>query len=494
MRRFKKWEHILERMVGQEKINIEVMEKVILFILWFLAPFYLFAKEIENPNIVIFFADDLGYGDLGCYGNQLHKTPNIDALAREGIKFTSFYVTSGVCTPSRASLLTGCYPRRVDMDVNERTESQTGRQVLFPNSPKGLNVDEITIAEVLKEAGYKTACIGKWHLGDQKQFLPRNQGFDYYFGLPYSNDMGSKQIPLPLLENNEVIDDSVDQSYLTQRYTSKALEFIKENQRDPFFLYMPYAMPHRPQFASKNFMGKSSNGIYGDAVEELDWSVGEIVKLLVGLNLEQNTLIIFLSDNGAAPRYGGSNLPLSGWKGSTLEGAQRVPCIIKWPQVVPPQMTVKTLITSMDFLPTFAKIIGVKLPPNRIDGHNILSILSNPKKAKSPYKAFYYYQKEQLQAVRYKNWKLHLPLDSTYKSIHYAGFIPGKDLQLFNLDRDMGETSDVAKEYPWIVKKMLKLSDKMMKDLGTLGVKPKNQRKAGMVSDPRPLLKVDNNN
>lgn len=457
------------------------------------APVFLFAKKAETPNIIIFLADDLGYGDLGCYGNKLQETPNIDALAKAGIKFTSFYVASGVSTPTRASLLTGCYPRRVDLDVNERPESQTGRQVLFPNSPKGLNISETTIAEVLKKADYQTACIGKWHLGDQQEFLPRNHGFDYYFGLPYSNDMGSKAIPLPLMENEEIIDNSIDQKYLTQQFTKKAIEFIKSNYQKPFFLYLPYVMPHRPQFASENFVGKSANGVYGDAIEEMDWSVGQIINLIKDLNIEQNTLVIFTSDNGAVPRYGGSNFPLSGEKGSTLEGAQRVPCVVKWPQMIPLKgVDVPTLVTVMDFLPTFARITNTKLTETKIDGHNILPIFKNPKNARSPYEAFYYYQKEQLQAVRYKEWKLKLALDSTYKSIHYSGFVPGEKLQLFNLDDDIAEKTDVSDSHPRIVKKMLRLAEKMIKDIGTVGVTPVNQRKAGMVINHRPLLKDDN--
>jgi len=270
-----------------------------------------------KPNFIIIFCDDLGYGDVGCFGSEKHRTPNINRMAAEGMRFTSFYVTSGVCTPSRSSLMTGCYPRRVNMHESDRNEC-----VLFPVARKGLNPDEITIAEVLKAQGYATACVGKWHLGDQPEFLPTSQGFDYYFGIPYSNDMGANQRnsnpPLPLVRNKKVIEAPADQNTLTQRYTQEVIKFITANKDTPFFIYLPHTMPHNPVHSSEKFRGRSANGGYGDSVEEIDWSTGEILAALKKLDIDERTLVVFTSDNGAAPRWGGSNLPLSGWKGSTM--------------------------------------------------------------------------------------------------------------------------------------------------------------------------------
>ncbi|MGD1894986.1 MAG: sulfatase-like hydrolase/transferase, partial [Cyclobacteriaceae bacterium] len=288
-----------------------------------------FSQSLK-PNIILIFCDDLGYGDLGVYGSKLHRSPNLDQMAADGAHFTDFYVTSGVCTPSRASLLTGCYPRRVDMHVNARHRDSVGTQVLFPRAKKGLNPNEITLAELLKEQGYATTCIGKWHLGDQPEFLPTHQGFDYYFGIPYSNDMNRNYVPLPLMRDEKVIEAPVDQNTITRRYTEEAIRFMDEHQNESFFIYLPHAMTHNPLHASDNFRGKSANGIYGDAVEELDWSTGQILKYLRENNLEENTIVIFTSDNGAAPHWGGSNGKLRGWKGSTWEGGMRVPCLMQW--------------------------------------------------------------------------------------------------------------------------------------------------------------------
>ena len=270
-----------------------------------------------KTNFIIIFCDDLGYGDIGCFGSKKHRTPNIDRMAAEGMRFTSFYVTSGVCTPSRSSLMTGCYPRRVNMHESDRNEC-----VLFPVARKGLNPNEITIAEVLKSQGYATACVGKWHLGDQPEFLPTSQGFDYYYGIPYSNDMGgnqrSKNPSLPLLRNTKVIEAPANQNTLTKRYTRQVIKFITENKDRPFFVYLPHTMPHNPVHSSEKFHGKSANDGYGDAVEEIDWSTGEILAALSKLGIDERTLVVFTSDNGAAQRWGGSNLPLSGFKGSTM--------------------------------------------------------------------------------------------------------------------------------------------------------------------------------
>lgn len=452
-------------------------------------------RNKKLPNIIIIMADDLGYGDLGCYGSTLHRTPNIDRMASEGIKFTDAYSTSGYCTPSRASLMTGCYPRRVDLHVNARPEGSAGRQVLFPIAKKGLDPTEITIADILKNQGYATACIGKWHLGDQPEFLPTRQGFDFYFGIPYSNDMGTNQgpdrPPLPLLKNESVIEAPVDQTTLTQRYTEKAINFITANNPNktgtPFFLYLPHTFPHVPLFASDAFKGKSANGTYGDAVEEIDWSTGEILKSLDELEILDNTMLMFMSDNGAASRWGGSNEPFSGWKGSTTEGGQRVPFLILWPDKIKSATVNNAMITLMDVLPTIAELAGSQIPSDRIiDGKNISEQLFN-KTNTSPYEFFAFYQKEQLQAIRSENWKLILPLDSTINS-HAAGFSEGRPLKLVDLSVDIKEEADVSWQNPEIVQKLLGYAEKIRYDIGDLNISGVNQRKAGFVNNPVPLL------
>jgi len=339
------------------------------------------AQTNSTPNFIVIFCDDLGYGDLGCYGSIKNRTPNIDQLSSDGMLFTDFYSSSPVCTPSRASLMTGCYPRRVGMH-----EDATGHWVLIPRSRRGLHPDETTVAEALKSRGYATACIGKWHLGDQPEHLPTAHGFDSYYGIPYSNDMqvtGRGDPPLPLVEQSDVIEAPVDQSSLTKRYTEKAISFIEANQQKPFFVYLPHTFPHLPLFASDNFRGKSENGRYGDSVEEIDWSTGEIMKCLDRLNLADNTLVIFTSDNGSNGRNGGSNKPLAGIKGSTLEGGMRVPFIARWPNRIKPGTRSSELTTTMDILPTFCSLAGAKLPEKKIDGFDISPLLFGQDGAKS---------------------------------------------------------------------------------------------------------------
>jgi arylsulfatase A len=433
------------------------------------------APPSRPPNFIVILCDNLGYGDLGCFGSKLHRTPNIDRLAAEGMRLTHFYVSSGVCTPSRASLMTGCYPRRVNLH-----ESDTGGLVLQPVSSKGLHPDEVTIAEILKKAGYATACIGKWHLGDQVCFLPTRQGFDSYFGIPYSDDMTSREgknwPPLPLMRNEKVIEAPVERTLLTRRYTEEAIRFIQAQRDKPFFLYLPHAMPGSTAapFSSEAFRGKSANGPYGDAVEELDWSTGQIVAELKKLQLEDNTFIVWTSDNGAVQQkpLQGSNGPLGGWGYTTAEGGMRVPCLVRWPGKVPAQMTCAELTTSMDLLPTFARLAGARPPGDRvIDGKDIWPLLTGERGAKSPHEAFYYYHKGALQAVRSGQWKLNLT-----------------PARLFDVVANPGETDNVVADHPQVIERLRALAEKAREDLGDGQRAGKNQRPAGHEPMPTPRV------
>jgi len=400
--------------------------------------------------------------------------------------FTSFYVTSSVCTPSRASLMTGCYPKRVDMHQDSH-----GKCVLFPVENKGLNPNEITIAEILKQQGYATCCIGKWHLGDQPPFLPTRHGFDYYFGIPYSNDMGTRKgtsnPPLPLMQNEKVIEAPVLQDTLTKRYTEEAIKFIKKNKDRPFFLYLPHTMVHNPLNPGSRFRGRSANGLYGDALEEIDFYTGRILNTLKNLDLDRKTLVIFTSDNGASDSYGGSNAPLRGHKGTTFEGGMREPCIMWWPGKIPTGKTCHQIATSMDLLPTFARLAGTQPPTDRIiDGKNIWPLISGQPNAGSPHEAFYYYQIDQLQAVRSGKWKLHLPLKP--KKRHWGKPITEAPLALYDLENDIAEKNNLAQHHPNVVKRLLALAEKARSDLGDLDRKGENIRPAGWVQNPKPLL------
>lgn len=446
-------------------------------------------QEKGLPNFIIIYCDDLGYGDIGPYGNEVHRTPNLDRMADEGVVFTDFYVSSGVCSPSRSSLMTGSYAQRVDMHVNARPWGATGRQVLFPRAKKGLNPDETTIAEMLKEQGYATACIGKWHLGDQPEFLPTRQGFDYYYGIPYSNDMNRDYCPLPLMQGEKVIEAPVDQNTITKRYTEEVLGFIEKNKDGPFFVYLPHAMTHNPLHASDDFRGKSANGIYGDAVEEIDWSTGQIINYLRKNGLDKNTMVMFSSDNGAASRYGGTNQPLSGWKGSTMEGGMRVPGIFWWPETLKPRKVKNAMATTMDMLPTIAQLVKGNLPTDRkLDGYNIYDLMTG-ESSQSLYEVFYYYQLEQLQAVRKGSWKLHLPLDSMYGNFHTAKIIDGRSPALYNLEQDISESNNLADQYPEIVEELLLEAEAARQDLGDMGVVGKGVRPAAIVENPIVQLK-----
>jgi len=459
--------------------------KTLVFIFWmFILSVCPSAAQSELPNIIIIFCDDLGYGDLGVYGSSVHQTPVLDQMAADGALFTDFYVTSGVCTPSRASLLTGCYPRRVDMHVNARHPDSIGTQVLFPRAHKGLNPNEITIAELLKKQGYATACIGKWHLGDQPEFLPTRQGFDTYFGIPYSNDMNRAFVPLPLMREEKVVEAPVDQNTITQRYTQEAVKFIEEHTEQPFFIYLPHAMTHNPLHASDDFRGKSANGIYGDAVEELDWSTGQILATLAEEGLEENTLVIFTSDNGAASRWGGSNGDLRGWKGSTWEGGMRVPGIFQWKGTIPAGRVISEMASTLDILPTIAQWTNSSVPDDRvIDGFSLSPLLLNDD-ASSSYVSFFYYQKEQLQAVRSGKWKLHLALDSTYQNIHHPGFKKGRSAELYNLEEDRQEQHNVIQHQPEVVQQLEHMAEYARQHLGDLRKDGDQVRPAALVENP----------
>ena len=454
-----------------------------LFCFAWLLPIVVSAED-RPPNFVVIFCDDLGYADLGCFGAKQIKTPNIDRMAAEGMRLTSFYSTCSVCSPSRSSLLTGCYPRRVNMHVNHNNLC-----VLFPADRKGLNPEETTIAETLKAKDYATICVGKWHVGDHPNFLPHKQGFDSYFGIPYSNDMNRKEVPLPLLRNERVIESPVDQPMLTPRYTKEVVSFIYKNKDKPFLVYLPHTFPHVPLFASSRFKGKSERGRYGDTIEEIDWSTGEILKALKDTGVDEHTLVLFTSDNGSQQK--GSNYPLRGQKGQTWEGGQRVPCVVRWPGKIPEGSESSEILSTLDLLPTFAKLAGVSLPEKTIDGHDASNILLGEKKAKSKHEAFYYYQMDQLQCVRSGKWKLHLALDS--KKRNWGKPEEKKPQQLFDLENDVGESTDVSSDQPEVVKRLLALAEKARAELGDVGRPGKGQREAGLVEKASPrLLQVPN--
>ena len=436
----------------------------------------------RKPNIIIIFCDDLGYADIEPFGAKKHATPVLDQMAREGMRLTDFYSTCSVCTPSRSSLMTGCYPRRVNMHVDEKDLC-----VLFPAARKGLNPDEVTIAEVLKEQNYSTMCIGKWHLGDHPDFMPTNQGFDHYFGIPYSNDMNRKQVPLPLVRDLTVVKDSVQKdTTITAQYTAEAVEFIKSNSKAPFFLYLPHTAVHLPLVPGKDFKGTSRAGSYGDWVQEIDWSMGEIFKTIKSEGIDKHTLVLFTSDNGSAREKQGSNLPLRGRKGRTDEGGMRVPCIVRWPERVPAGSSSGALTCTMDLLPTAAAISGSKLPADRlIDGKNIWPILSGKSKS-HPREAFFYYQMDQLQAVRSGIWKLCVAMDS--KKRNWGNPEGKKALALYNLATDIHEDNNVAAKHPRIVKQLLAHAEAAREDLGDVGRPGKGQRKAGWAEKASPRL------
>ncbi len=431
----------------------------------------------QPPNFIVIFCDDLGYGDTGCYGSEKNRTPKIDRMASEGMRFTSFYSSSPVCTPSRASLMTGCYAQRVGMHMD-----YTGHWVLIPGSRRGLHPSEITLAESLRTVGYTTACIGKWHLGDQPPHLPTRHGFDHYFGIPYSNDMaweGRGDPPLPLMRDEDVVDAPVDQATLTGRYTEEAIRFITENARQPFFLYLPHTFPHLPLHASEAFRDRSANGRYGDCVEEIDWSTGKILDALDELQLSEKTLVIFTSDNGSNGRNGGSNHPLAGAKGSTMEGGMRVPMIARWTGTIEPGTTCHRITATMDIFPTFAALAEAPLPVRPIDGHDIRPLLLEDPSGPSPWDEFLYFRRRQLQAIRVGDWKYHLPMEQSFPNWttpEKTG--PGREGRLVNLASDLSESTDLSRDYPEVVRMMEALADKAKATLGHENREGSQQRPA----------------
>jgi len=459
------------------------------------------AAQKHLPNFVVIFTDDQGYSDVGCYGAEGFETPNLDQMAAEGVRFTSFYVSQAVCSASRSSLLTGCYPNRVSIFG-----------ALSPQSKIGMNPNEETIAEVLKKKGYAAGIFGKWHLGHHREFLPLQHGFDEYLGLPYSNDMwpldyGSKIAPkehrkakhpfLPLIDGNEKVAElrtMKDQDTLTTHYTERAVQFIEKNKDRPFFLYVPHSMPHVPLGVSDKFRGRSKQGIYGDVIMEIDWSVGEILKALKRNGLEDNTLVVFTTDNGPwlnFGNHGGSALPLREGKGTSWEGGVRVPCIMRWPGHIPAGRICDRIAATLDLLPTFAAISGAPLPKHKIDGVNIMSLLQGEPEANPRDHLFYYYGK-QLQCVRQGKWKLIFP--HTYRS--YKGVKPGMDglpgpyakgetgLELYDLENDISEKCNVASKYPEVVEELQALGEKAREELGDSELVGKGVRPPGRVSTP----------
>ncbi len=445
------------------------------------------SQKKKLPNIVLIFTDDQGYGDVSAYGATQYTTPNLNKLAFEGMRFTQFYAAQAVCSASRAALLTGCYPNRISISG-----------ALMPWATNGISDQEETMAEMLKKKGYATAIFGKWHLGHHREFLPLQHGFDEYLGVPYSNDMWpvdydgtpvaanssrpdkAKYPPLPLIEGNEEIEQINtldDQATLTTRYTERAVQFIKNHKKEPFFLYLPHSMPHVPLAVSEKFKGISEQGLYGDVIMEIDWSVGEVMKALEKNGLTDNTLVIFTSDNGPWLNFGnhaGSTGGLREGKGTSWEGGQRVPCIMRWPGVISPRSICDKLSSTIDIFPTLAAITDAELPDHKIDGVNIFSLLKGDASANPRTEFYYYYQGYALEAVRRDNWKLVFP----HESRSYEGVLPGKDgwpgeytkletgLALYDLRRDPGERYDVKDANPEIVDELQQLAEVARKDLG----------------------------
>ncbi len=450
-----------------------------------------------KPNFVLIFCDDLGWADVGAYGAVGYETPHLDRMAAEGVRFTDFYVSQAVCSASRAALMTGCYNARVGIFG-----------ALGPKSNIGINPDEETIAEVLKSAGYATACYGKWHLGHHEKFLPMQHGFDDYFGLPYSNDMwpyhpGVAHLPmeerlkrwphLSLIDENEIVNPKVtpeDQTQLTTWYTERAVKFIEEHADEPFFVYLPHSMPHVPLYVSDKFKGKTRRGLFGDVIAEIDWSVGQILETLKRLDLDENTLVVFTSDNGPWLSYGdhaGSAGPHREGKGTMWDGGCREPFLARWPGRIPAGKVQREMASTIDVLPTFAKLAGAKLPEKPIDGKDVWPLLACEKGATTPHEAYWMYYGRQLQAVRSGKWKLHFP--HGYRSMlgrpggtggkptNYSQLTTG--LALYDLSEGTGEWNDVKDAHPDVVERLKKYGEEAREALGDNGRPGKENRPPG---------------
>ncbi|MEO6786255.1 MAG: sulfatase [Chthoniobacteraceae bacterium] len=453
------------------------------FLLAFLLPCLVCSEAVAArlPNIVIIFIDDQGYGDIGPFGAKGYSTPNLDRMAAEGCKFTNFHVPQPVCSASRAGLLTGCYPNRIGI-----------HGALGPKDKHGIADTEMTLAELVKQKGYATGMAGKWHLGTPKRFLPTHHGFDEYFGLPYSNDMWplhpeakpGAYPPLPLIEGDTVLKKDLgheDQNQLTTQYTERAVKFIEQNKERPFFFYLAHTMVHVPLHVSEKFRGKSQQGLYGDACMEVDWSVGEVLAALKRAGVDDNTLVIYSSDNGPWLSYGnhaGSAGPLREGKGTCWEGGTREPTLMRWPGKIPAGSTTDAMMMTIDLFPTIAKLIGAELPKHKIDGLDVWPLITGETGAKNPHDGYaFYYEQNQLQAVTTSDgrWKLQLP--HTYRTL--GGRPGGKDgipakyeqrkldvAELYDLVSDVGETKNVAAEHPGIVARLEAFAEKMRVELG----------------------------
>jgi arylsulfatase A len=488
-------------------------------LLWISALFFVLSSAIlpaadTKPNFIVINIDDLGYADIGPFGSTLNRTPHLDRMAEEGRKLTSYYAAP-VCSPSRAALMTGSYPKRA-LPIPH---------VLFPAAAAGLHPDETTIAEVLRDAGYRTGCVGKWHLGDQPPFLPTSQGFDYYLGIPYSNDMGTaaegtksdlgapipdtsenaakakaaeaepetglkgmRQPPLPLVENDKVVGRVRQDEHqaIVATYTDAAVKFVRENAEKPFFLYLPHSAVHFPLYPGKDWVGKSKNGLYGDWVEEVDWSVGRVLDTIRELEIDRRTLVIFTSDNGGTPR--GTNGALRGHKGSTWEGGVRAPTIVWWPGTIPAGTSSDEITGMHDVLPTFASLAGAKVPGGRkLDGIDASGVWLGKEGSKG-HETFHYFRGFELQAIRRGPWKLHFGTATAPKEKGKAGQRPVGPA-LFNLESDLGEKTNLAETNPEVVKELEALAAAMDADLGIKadsrgpGVRP-----LGRVEHPEPFL------
>jgi arylsulfatase len=472
------------------------------------------SANVDRPNVILIVTDDMGYADMSCQGAQDIRTPNLDRMAEEGTRFTSFYVAQPVCTASRAGFLSGSYPNRLSL-----------QGALNHTSRNGIHPDEWLLPEMFKARGYATCGTGKWHLGTVARFGATRNGFDEWLGIPYSNDnskyhpvLSAEMPPLPLYDGEEVIELDPDQSQFTRRFTERAVSFIERNADRPFFLYMPHVMPHVPIFASEGFVGRSEHGLYGDVIEELDWSVGEILATLQRLEIDERTLVIFFSDNGPWLSYGehaGSATPLREGKLTTFEGGVRVPCLVRWPGQVPEGRVNDEPFMAIDWLPTLTELVGGKLPGRKIDGLSVRPLLLGEPSARSPHEALFFYGGTELQAVRSGRWKLHFahPYITTAaepgrggkpsnwgkseaQSItrsgiegiasRHGGRVEQLELSLFDLEADPGESRNVAAEHPDVVSRLSRLAEPIRGELGDSlgGITGSEVRAAGWEEEP----------